>query len=239
MSNGPLAVRWGAWPDIAPEAGVVQRVRLRVENVGSIAWRHEIRISYHWLDGRDNPIVWDGIRNPAPPLAPGEAAEVEVAVRAPIPPGPYRLAFDLVAEHRAWFEELGNPTLVRDVVVAERAGEPNADLPVWVEPAPDWSQRVRQAHATGYAVVAGAIEWPGFRRPRSLAPYAPGPGRIPGFDAPLLCPSILPGVELERLDDVAGLPAYAAPRDEPWVYDGRVVLRARVKARPRSGRRPA
>jgi hypothetical protein len=38
---------------------------------------------------------------------------------------------------------------------------------------------------------------------------------------------VLPGIELERLDDVEGLPAYAAPRDEPWVYDGRIVLRAR------------
>jgi hypothetical protein len=48
---------------------------------------------------------------------------------------------------------------------------------------------------------------------------------VPGFSAPLLCPSVLPGVRLERLQDVGGLPAYAAPRDEPWVYDGRIVLR--------------
>jgi hypothetical protein len=39
---------------------------------------------------------------------------------------------------------------------------------------------------------------------------------------------VLPGVELQRLEDVAGLPAYAAPRDEPWVYDGRAVLRVRA-----------
>jgi hypothetical protein len=63
------------------------------------------------------------------------------------------------------------------------------------------------------------------RRPRALQVYAPGPGRVPGFAASLLCPSVLPGVELERLADVAGLPAYAAPRDEPWIYDGRAVLR--------------
>jgi len=34
-------------------------------------------------------------------------------------------------------------------------------------------------------------------------------------------------VSLERLADVAGLPAYAAPRDEPWLYDGRIVLQVR------------
>ena len=60
------------------------------------------------------------------------------------------------------------------------------------------------------------------------------PAACPAFGAPLLCPSVLPGVELEPLGDVAGLPAFAAPRDEPWIYDGRAVLRAR----PRSGRRP-
>jgi hypothetical protein len=38
---------------------------------------------------------------------------------------------------------------------------------------------------------------------------------------------VLDGVELERLADVTGLPAFAAPRDEPWVYDGRIVLRVK------------
>jgi hypothetical protein len=85
---------------------------------------------------------------------------------------------------------------------------------------------VRAAHAEGYGVVAGAIEWDG-RRPHALADYAPGAGRLPGFTGALLAPSVLPGIEIERLDDVEGLPAYAAPRDEPWVYDGRIVLRAR------------
>jgi hypothetical protein len=38
---------------------------------------------------------------------------------------------------------------------------------------------------------------------------------------------VLDGVSLERLTDVAGLPAFAAPRDEPWLYDGRIVLQVR------------
>ena len=42
-----------------------------------------------------------------------------------------------------------------------------------------------------------------------------------------------------RDTDVAGLPAFAAPADEPWVYDGRIVLRTSgsLRARGRSGRR--
>jgi hypothetical protein len=238
MSKGPLVVRWGAPPEAAPHAGAVETVPVELENAGTIAWHEGINVAYHWLDDRDNPIVWDGYRTAAPPLVPGERGTVAVRVRAPIPPGPYRLAFDLVAERRAWFSELGSPMLARDVVVAERQGAPNASLTPGLEPAADWAERVRAAHAEGYGVVAGAIEWSGGLlnpRPRALAGYEPGPGRIPGFGAALICPSVLPGIELERLDDVAGLPAFAAPREEPWIYDGRIVLRAR----PRSGRRRA
>jgi len=77
---------------------------------------------------------------------------------------------------------------------------------------------VQAAHAEGFAVVAGAIGWErraGHRRPPLLEAYRPGSGRVPNFPHPLLCPSVLDGVELERLPDVAGLPAYAAPAEEP------------------------
>jgi len=235
VSKGPLAVRWGPVPEIAPQAGVVQTARIELENAGTIAWGDRIRLAYHWLDARGNPIVWDGRRTLVPHLAPGERTTVEAGVRGPMPPGPYRLAFDMVAEQRAWFSELGGAMLELELDVAPRTGEPHADLPPQVETAPDWAERVRAAHAEGFGVVAGAIDWDGGRRPRALAPYAPGPGRVPGFSRPLLAPSVLPGIELEPLGEVEGLPAYAAPRDEPWIYDGRIVLRAR----PRSGRRPA
>ena len=237
MSKGPLAVEWGDWSLEPPHAGTTGAARIELANTGTLPWGDTISLSYHWLDDRDNPIHWDGIRTPAPPLAPGERATIAAAVRAPIPPGRYRLAFDVVAEHRAWFSELGSPMLSSDQDVAQRIVEPNAEIPAWVERAPDWDERVRTAHADGYSIVAGAIEWNGGlldRRPRELAPYEPGPGRVPGFTAPLLCPSVAPGVKLERLEDVAGLPAFAAPLDEPWVYDGRIVLRAlRRSGRPR------
>lgn len=230
MSQGPLAADWGAWSLEQPHAGTVGSARVEVANAGTLPWRDGIFISYHWLDDRDNPIVWDGIRTPLPHLAPGERAQVDVLVRAPIPPGRYRLAFDIVAERRAWLSELGSPMLAADQDVQPRDVAPNVELPDWIEPADEWAERVRAAHADGYGVVAGAIAWDGGlfnRRPRELAPYEPGPGRVPGFAAPLICPSVAPGVHVERLDDVAGLAAYAAPLDEPWVYDGRIVLRAK------------
>jgi hypothetical protein len=232
--KGPLAVRWGAWTLGEQQAGAVSVARVELENAGSVAWRDGIVLSYHWLDLRGNPIVWDGIRTALPEVPPGERVAVDARVRAPIPPGRYRFAFDLVAEGRAWFAELGNEPAAGELEVKPRRGDHHAERPHWVEPTPDWEERVAAAHAEGYAVVAGTIEWAGglrHRRPHALEPYAPGPGRVPGFSHPLLCPSVLDGVVLDRLPDVAGLPAFAAPTGEPWVYDGLVVLRARPAAR--------
>ena len=226
MAKGPLVVRWGDWTLEPPQAGAVGHARVELENAGTVPWRHAVRLSYHWLDDRGNPIVWDGIRTALPALAPGERAVVDARVRGPIPPGRYRFALDVVAEHRAWFSELGSEQATRDVEVAPRAGEPRADLPPWVEATRAWDERVRAAHAEGYAVVAGAIDWPGRRRPRALAPYAPGRGRMPSFSHALVCPSVLDGVELARVADIEGLPTFAAPQDEPWTYDGRAILRA-------------
>ena len=232
MSKGPLDVGWVGLQLPAQHAGARTTAAVTLRNTGAVPWGSGIFLSYHWLDDRDNPIVWDGIRTATPRLEPGGEATVEASVRAPIPPGRFRLAFDLVAEQRAWFSELGAGPLTRDVDVLPRPGGPNAGFPDWVVPAADWAERVRAAHAEGYAVVAGALDWPeGLlrRRPRTLAAYRPGRGKVPGFAAPLLCPSVLAGVELTPLEPVEGLPAFAAPADEPWVYDGRIVLKVAAK----------
>jgi hypothetical protein len=103
-------------------------------------------------------------------------------------------------------------------------------------PAPDWSRRVLDAHQEGYAIVAGSIETPGRGRPQSLAAWAPGTGRVPNFPEPLLCPSLIPGSEPSwEWSEIEGLPALAHPPSEPWLYDGRIVIRAPQ----RSGRRRA
>jgi hypothetical protein len=228
MGRGPLAAAFHEWSLDPPQAGALGLARVELENTGSVAWREQVNLAYHWLDDRGNPIVWDGRRTALPLVHPGERVEVEAVVRAPIPPGRYRFALDLVVEYRTWFSELGNELVSLEVEVAPREGTPRLDLPARVEPAPGFAERAAAAHAEGFAVVAAAIEWRrrlGHRRPRALAPYAPGPGRIPNFTHPLLCPSVLDGIVLERVPDVAGLPAFAAPADEPWTYDGRIVLR--------------
>ncbi len=108
MTKGPLAARWGEWTLGEAHAGALAVLRAELENVGTATWGGTIFLSYHWLDHRDNPIVWDGDRTPLPVVAPGEQITVEARVRAPIPPGAYRFAPDLVVEHRAWFSQLGS-----------------------------------------------------------------------------------------------------------------------------------
>jgi hypothetical protein len=259
--KGPLVVRWHGWDVGAARAGAAGLGAVALENAGTAVWRSEegmgIQLASHWLDELGNPIVWDGPRAALPhPVAPGETVELELPIRAPIPPGRYRLAVDLVDEGRFWFAELGNELLEQDVDVAPRIerrlavtggeapgqeeplvapheAEAVAHLASGVVPAPDWSRRVLDAHQEGYAVVAGSIEADGRRLRRALAAWTPGSGRVPTHPGPLLCPSIVEGVEVEWLDPVEGLPAAALPRDEPWLYDGRITLRAR----PESGRR--
>jgi hypothetical protein len=228
---GPLVARWVSWSLDEPRAGALGRARVEVENTGSATWREDVACSYHWLDALRNPIVWDGLRTRLPhAAAPGERISLDADVRAPIPPGRYRFALDLVAEHRAWFAELGSGGPDEEVEVRPRVEASTLDdvadvhLSAGWELAPGSAELALAAHAEGYAVVAGSIEAPRRLR-RALEPWGDGAGRNPGFAHPLLCPSVLRGVAVERLPDVDGLPAFATPATEPWIYDGRVVVR--------------
>jgi hypothetical protein len=219
-------VRWLGYELEQPQAGTLAHARVALENAGTAPWRG-LNLSYHWLDDRGNPIVWDGLRYEID-AAPSERVERALEVRGPIPPGRYRLAFDLVDEHRFWLAELGNFTPELDVEVFPRdATAARAFLPSNAELEPDWEERVHAAHTEGYAAVGGSVDMR--RAPAELGPYGPGGGRNPAFQHPLVCPSLLP--PLEPNAEVAGLPAWRPEGDEPWIYD------ARIRLRLRSGRR--
>lgn len=233
--TGPLVVQWRALELASIEAGVEHLVTVTAENAGTAPWRSRgaeggIFLAYHWLDERGNAIVWDGDRTALErAVEPGSTLRQSMAIRGPIPPGRYRLAIDLLEENRFWLAELGNAMLERDVDVQPReASRARAFFPDGVEPAADWLERAHALHAEGFGAVGGAIEAQrGLlrRTPAELAPYAPGGGRHPRFPHPLLCPSLLP--PLEPNDEVAGLPAYRPDDDEPWMFDGRLVIRLR------------
>src|SRR3989442_1303008 len=88
VPSGPLAVRWLAWTLEEPHAGSLVSARLGIENAGTAAWRPgRVKLSYHWLDERGNPIVWDGIRTRLErPLGPGERLEQDAQLRGPLLP---------------------------------------------------------------------------------------------------------------------------------------------------------
>jgi len=241
-ASGPLVARWRTLERAAVEAGALQRATVEVANAGSATWRTRgpdegLFLSFHWLDERGNAIVWDGARTAlVRDVAPGQTLRQQLALRGPIPPGRYRLAVDLVEEHRFWLAELGNAPYEEDVDVRPRdASGARAFLGGAAEPGDDWHERVRALHEEGYAAVGGAIEPErGLlrRADPALAPYAPGGGRHPRFPHPLVCPSLLPPLEPNR--SVAGLPAYAPEGDEPWMFDGRLTIRLRSRSdRPR------
>jgi hypothetical protein len=125
VPKGPLAVRWLGLELPEIRAGAATSAHVELENAGTTTWRSlgeaGVRLAYHWLDERGNPIVWDGIRTALDrPVAPGEQLHATVVIRGPIPPGRYRLAVDLVDEGRTWFAEVGNAPLETACVVEPR-----------------------------------------------------------------------------------------------------------------------
>jgi hypothetical protein len=200
------------------EAGALHEVHVEVENSGTAPWRtrgHEagLFLAYHWLDERGNPIVWDGLRTELGEVVePGAVLERTMHVRGPIPPGRYRFAVDLVEEWRFWVAELGVPAWEETVDVVERGGEPRV---FGASPGADWLRAAAELHREGYAAVGGAVD--------GLADYPAGGGRNPRFGLPLVCPSLL--APLEPNAEVDGLPAWKPDGDEPFMYDGRLVVR--------------
>jgi hypothetical protein len=251
---GPLAPRWLSW-DIAPQrAGAASIAHITLENSGSATWRSHgtegIQASFHWLDQLGNPIVWDGPRTPLPhPVAPGALVELELTVTAPRPPGRYRLAFDLVEEHRFWFEEIGCTPLAIDVEVAPRIAGRRLGIrvhgghdPVTTAALAALDEPIVETDAEAVAhLVAGSAPEPGWSslvldahaegwpavgvaiaagsRDRELAPWNAEGGRNPRFPHPLLLPSLVAG--LEPVEHL-GLPAYDGA---DALFDGRVAIR--------------
>ncbi len=264
VPSGPLAPRWLAWSLDSPRAGVLGTASVVVENSGSATWRSRgrdgVQVAYHWLDPLGNPIVWDGIRTALPrPVAPGEKVELELAVLAPRPPGPYRLAFDLIEEHRFWFAEIGCPPIEVAVDVAPRIAERRLGVVVRGGRGTETAAALAEleepvvsegAVATAY-LVDGCRPAPDWSRrlldaheegwgavggavdtggrPGRLAPWKPGGGRNPRFGRPLLLPSLLQGLEPGEHE---GLPAYDG---DDALFEGRAV----VRLPRRSGRRRA
>ena len=116
-------------PPAAARPGEELTFRARVENTGFARWlaggeegtsRGAVRLTAHLIAGEDEEDVTPYYAGAVLPrdVAPGEALEVELRLRAPERPGRYTLEFDMVSEHLSWFEDLGSPTTRHELTVA-------------------------------------------------------------------------------------------------------------------------
>ena len=117
---------------VAPEEEHVVRAhdrfveRLRIRNAGTVTWKArgrrfggQVTCGLKIL-GEDGTCLRDDLgRTPLPgDVAPGGEVEIEMTVQAELPPGRYRLQYDMVVEGVVWFEHYGSPTQVRRLAVA-------------------------------------------------------------------------------------------------------------------------
>ena len=96
--------------------GTVTTVPMTVRNTGRRDWPplgpNPVNLSYHWV-APDGPeiLLWDGARTRLPDtVAVGDTVTLPALIDSRVPPGRYRLQWDLVQEHIAWFSTLGAPT---------------------------------------------------------------------------------------------------------------------------------
>ncbi len=108
-------------------AGETVTVTVQVTNTGRLAWQPDaarpIGLSYHWLAHDEDAVAnWEGRRAPVPiAVAPGQSTTIAVPVLAPIQSGPYRLAWDMVQDHVAWFSAKAVPMAIQPVDVTPGA----------------------------------------------------------------------------------------------------------------------
>jgi 4-amino-4-deoxy-L-arabinose transferase-like glycosyltransferase len=100
--------------------GASGTVVVRVRNEGDAVWmareraggKYQVTLGNHWLDEAGGMVVNDDARQVLrKDLAPGEAMELKLNVRAPRRAGNYLLELDMLEEGVTWFGLRGSPTL--------------------------------------------------------------------------------------------------------------------------------
>jgi hypothetical protein len=77
-----------------------------------------VHLGAHLLREDEEEISWDyGRARLSRNVPPGEAVDTEIRLRTPEVPGRYIVEFDMVEEHRAWFEDYGSRTVRHGLTV--------------------------------------------------------------------------------------------------------------------------
>jgi hypothetical protein len=93
-------------------AGATVTYQVKVTNLGSTPWPSSgpmlVCCCYHIVDTKGETVVWDGERSALPgDVAPGDHAQVSVALKLPELLGNYVLRLTLLQEGAAWFDDQG------------------------------------------------------------------------------------------------------------------------------------
>jgi hypothetical protein len=99
-----------AAPNTLTFPGGTAVVGVTLKNTGSMPWprSQQINLAYHLVNAAGNVVVWDGLRSPlSADVQPGASLAVAAIVKAPLTPGVYTIAFDLVQEGVTWFSGQG------------------------------------------------------------------------------------------------------------------------------------
>ncbi|GHH48741.1 methyltransferase domain-containing protein [Lentzea cavernae] len=152
--------------------GESQYVELSVRNTSDGVWPYGqlLNAANHWR--RDGEVVrHDDGRVTVPALQPGESTTLSLRVMTPSAPGEYELELDLVQEHVAWWEQLGNQTVRVPLTVtgtavaaaAEVVAEAGADEEATAEaepvaPAKPESNKTMQMHGVHTDLVRGLFD---------------------------------------------------------------------------------
>ena len=118
----------GARAVISPErtqlraaAGTAVALPVSVKNASGEAFPHGegvFGLSYHLLSPAGQTIAHDNARTYLhKSLQPGESANIDLRIAAPVEPGSYRLELDLVWEGVMWFKDIGNPVCLVELEV--------------------------------------------------------------------------------------------------------------------------
>lgn len=118
VEDGPVRCR----------AEEVLTFRVRAENTGLARWLRgddtgtqagSVHLVAHVFGAEgEEPLSWYHAGAYLPEdIAPGESVTIEIRMRAPAEPGRYRLEFDMVSEHLAWFEDLGSEVIRHELTV--------------------------------------------------------------------------------------------------------------------------
>jgi hypothetical protein len=111
--------------------GAVSTVPMTLRNTGLRDWpdmgQNAVHLSYHWVAEDGNEVLaWNGARTQlGEPVAAGDVVTLPAIIDANVPPGRYRLQWDMVQENIAWFSTLGADTATTMVNVDPHDNAPS------------------------------------------------------------------------------------------------------------------